>query len=120
MANFNISDLPLEATSINDTDVFEVEQGGINKFVQGSTLKAYIGIGAGLPILKGNYDISVNTFPPSALYGYMYFTGATNSTSLLAHDGGPIQKGSLLIANKVSGAASTTLNSDWIIIQTQY
>ncbi len=70
--------------------------------------------------LQGDYDISVNTFPPGALYGYAYFTALTNSTSLFARDGGVIPKGCFLISKKVSGAASTVSYVDWIIIPTQY
>lgn len=121
MANFNISDLAA-ISSIADADIFEVEQDGTNKKVTGAQIKAYLGIGAAgiLPYYQGFYDISVNTFPAGALYGYIYYTNDKNSTTLFAHDGGPIPKGSVLIANKISGAASTTLNSDWIIIPTQY
>jgi len=119
MANFNINDLAA-ITALGDADIFEVEQGGVNKKFTGAQLKTYLGL-IGAPIsFQGNYDISVDTFPPSAIYGYIYYTAATNSSALKGHDGGVIAKGSVLIANKVSGFASTTLNSDWIIIPAQY
>lgn len=118
MANFNINDLDLVSV-LNDADLFEVEQGGVNRKATGAQIKAFFSSSLPTDIIrhKGNCDLSTNFFPGGALVKkYSRFYNTANSTTLTDESGSLIP--SKVFVEARQDAPSTTNAAHWFIYYT--
>jgi|SRR6478752_5115047 len=117
MANFNIDNLD-PVSSINDADLFEVEQGGVNKKVTGAQLKSYIGsVPNDISRFKGDWT-TANLLPGgSGTKKANFWRRSTSSTTLTTADGSLMPAGMIMMANKDN--PSSTDVADWIFWNSQ-
>lgn len=100
MANFNINDLD-PVSVLNDTDLFEVQQGGINLKATGAQLKSYFAAsaaGADIMRMKGDWS-GVDTMPGgSGTKKWNVWRRANASTIITTSDGSLMPVGLMMMA----------------------
>lgn len=114
MANFNINDLD-PVSVLNDADLFEVEQGGVNKKATGAQLKSYFAgaiAGADIMRMKGDWS-GVDTLPGgSGTKKWNVWRRANASTTLTTADGSLMPVGLMMMALTDNPSSSDV--SDWM------
>jgi hypothetical protein len=98
MAEFNIDNLD-PVSVLNDADLFEVEQGGINKKATGAQIKAYIGsVPNDVMRWKGNWTTADQVAGGSSTKKAYFWRRTVASTTITTADGSLMPPGLLMMA----------------------